>query len=96
MIFELYDQNYPIPENFKEIGQFFSSCPKPVRTLLVKWKQSGKVNFFRKNLRIQFDVVFDSESIGDIFDSLTPFGCELWRFENLKFVRHLQPTHKIF
>ena len=35
MIFEFYDQNYPIPENFKEIGQFFSPCPKPVRTLLI-------------------------------------------------------------
>ena len=34
--------------------------------LLVKWKQSGKDNFFRKNLSIQFDVLFDSESNGGI------------------------------
>ena len=52
-------------------------------------------SFFLKNLRIQFDVVFDSESCGGIFDSLTPFGGEFWRFENLKFVRHLQ-LYKIF
>ena len=65
--------------------------------LLVKWKQSGKVDFFRKkNLRKQFDEIFDSESIDGNFDSLAPFGGELWRFENLKFVRHLQPTQKFF
>ena len=33
LIFEFYDQNYPIPESFKEIGQFFSVSLKPVRTL---------------------------------------------------------------
>ena len=33
---------------------------------LVKWKQSGKVDFFEKNLRIQVDVIFDSESNGGI------------------------------
>ena len=53
---------------------------------MIKWKQSGKVNFFEKNLRIQFNVVFDSESNDGIFDSLAPFGDELWRFENLNFV----------
>ena len=41
-------------------------------------KKIGKVNFFRKNLRIQFDVVCDSESNSVIFDSLVPFGGELW------------------
>ena len=33
MIFEFYDQNYPIPDSSKEIGKFFSFSPKPVRTL---------------------------------------------------------------
>ena len=56
----------------------------------------GRSIFFEKNLRIQFDVVFDSESNEDIFDSLAPFGGELWRFENLKFVRQLQPTQFFF
>ena len=45
--------------------------------------------FFKNNLRIQFDVFFDSEPNGGIFDSLAPFGGELWRFENLKFVRKI-------
>ena len=54
----------------------------------------GRSIFFEKNLRIQFDRVLDSESNGGIFDSLAPFGGELWRFENVKFVRHLQPTQK--
>ena len=64
--------------------------------IIVKGKQSGKVDFFQKKLRIQLDVVFDSESNGGIFDSLAPFGGELWRFENLKFVRQLQPTQFFF
>ena len=63
---------------------------------LIKWKKSGKVDFFEKNLRIQVDVIFDSESNGGIFDSLAPFGGDVWRFENLKFVRQLQPTQKFF
>ena len=50
----------------------------------------GRSIFFEKNLRTQFDVVFDSESNGGIFDSLTPLSGELWRFENLKFVQHLR------
>ena len=37
----------------------------------------GRSTFFEKNLRIQFDVVFDSESNGGIFDSLALFGGEL-------------------
>ena len=44
---------------------------------MVKWKQSGKVDYFEKNLRIQFDVVFDTESNDGIFDSLAPVGGEL-------------------
>ena len=56
----------------------------------------GRSIFFEKNLRIQFDRVLDSESNGGIFDSLAPFGGELWRFENLKFVQHLQPTQNFF
>ena len=39
--------------------------------------------FFETNLRIQFDVVLDFESNGDIFDSLAPFCDKLWRFEFL-------------
>ena len=62
-----------------------------------KMKTNWEGQFFsKKNLRIQFDVVFDSESNCGIFGSLTPFGGELWRFKNFKFVRHLQPTQKIF
>ena len=56
----------------------------------------GRSIFFEKNLRIQFDRVLDSESNGGIFDSLASFGGELWRFENLKFVEHLQPTQNFF
>ena len=56
----------------------------------------GRSIFFEKTLKIQFDVVFDSESNDGIFDSLALFGGELWRFENFKFVRHLQPTQKFF
>ena len=36
--------------------------------------------FFEENLRIHFDKAFDFESNGGIFDSLAPFGGELWRF----------------
>ena len=61
-----------------------------------KVKTKWECHFFGKNLRIQFDVVFDSESNDGIFDSLVPLGGELWRFEKLKFVRHLQPTQKFF
>ena len=56
----------------------------------------GRSIFFEKNLRIQVDRVLDSESHGGIFDSLAPFGDELWRFKNFKFVQHLQPTQKFF
>ena len=49
-------------------------------------------SFFRKNLRIKFDVVFDSDSNDGIVDYLAPFGGELRRFYFFKFVRHLQPT----
>ena len=57
----------------------------------MKTKWEGRF-FFEKNLRIQFDTILDSESNGGIFDSLTPFGGDLWQFENLKFVQRLQPT----
>ena len=30
IIFDFYDQNWPIPESFKVIGQFFSFSPEPV------------------------------------------------------------------
>ena len=56
----------------------------------------GRSIFFEKSLRIQFDNTFDSESNDGIFDSLAPFDGELWRFENFKFVRHLQPTQNFF
>ena len=51
----------------------------------------GRSIFFERNLRIQFDVVFDSESNGGIFDSLAPFGDDLWQSENLSknFLRRL-------
>ena len=52
----------------------------------------GRSIFFEKNLRIQFDKVLNSESNDGILNSLAPFGGELSRFENLKFVQHLQPT----
>ena len=52
----------------------------------MKTKWEGQF-FFEKNLRIQLDVVFNSESNGGIFDSLALFGGELGRFENLKLVR---------
>ena len=42
------------------------------------------------------DEVFDSESNDGIFESLAPFGGELWRFVNIKFVRQLQPTQNFF
>ena len=63
---------------------------------MVKWKQSGKVDFFRKKSKDKVDRVFDYESHGSIFESLAPFGGELWRFENFKFVNHLQPTQNFF
>ena len=51
---------------------------------MVKWKESGKVDFFsKKNLRILFDVVLDAESNDGIFDSLAPFGGDLLQIENL-------------
>ena len=64
----------------------------------------GRSIFFEKNLRVQFDVVLDSESNGCIFDFLAPFGGELWRFENLKFWifvvmkidKNLPSAHRIF
>ena len=59
-------------------------------------KKLGKSIFFEKNLRIQFDAVFDSKSYCGIFDCPALFGGELWRFENLKVVQHLQPTQTFF
>ena len=47
----------------------------------MKKKWEGQF-FSQKNLRILFDVVFDLESKYGIFDSLEPFGGEMWRFEN--------------
>ena len=52
----------------------------------------GRSILFEKNLRIQFDKVLNSESNDGILNSLAPFGGELSRFENFKFVQHLQPT----
>ena len=52
----------------------------------------GRSIFFEKNLRILFDKVLNSESNDGILNSLAPFGGELSRFENFKFVQHLQPT----
>ena len=51
----------------------------------------GRSIFFEKNLKVQFDVVFDSESNDGIFDCLAPFGDDLWQIENLsrKFLRRL-------
>ena len=59
-------------------------------------KKVGRSIFFEKKLRVQFDVIFYSESNGSIFDSLVPFGGKLWRFLNLKIVRQLQPTQNFF
>ena len=56
-------------------------------------RKSGKVDFSKKSKDI---VRCGSESNGGIFDSLAPFGGELWRFETLKFEQHLQPTEKCF
>ena len=53
--------------------------------MITKWEG----HFFVKNLRIQFDEVFDSESNAGTFDSLALFDGELWRFKNYKFVRLL-------
>ena len=56
----------------------------------------GRSIFFEKNLRIQFDVVFDSESNGGIFNSLAPLGGKLWLFKIFKLGDQLQPTQKFF
>ena len=47
------------------------------RISIGKMKSEMKVDFCRKNLMIQFDLIFDFESNGGIFDSLVPFGGEL-------------------
>ena len=65
--------------NFADLKWNFSYFPaKSRKIIMVKWK----------TLRIQFDVVFDFESLGGIFDSLAPFDGELWRFFNFKSVWH--------
>ena len=51
--------------------------------IMVKWKQSGKVDFFRKNLRIQVDRVLNSESHGGIFGSLAPFCAALTAYAKI-------------
>ena len=48
-----------------------------------KWERRF---FFRKNLRVQFDVVFDSESNGGFFDSL--------RYEDLR-IKNLCNTYNL-
>ena len=55
--------------------------------------QNGKM---KTKWESQFFSTLDAESNGGIFDSLAPFDGELWRFENLKFVQHLQPTQNFF
>ena len=41
-------------------------------------KKVGRSISFEKNLTLQCNLVFDSESNGGIFDSLALFGGELW------------------
>ena len=41
IIFEFYDQNYRIPESFKEIDQFFRFSLKPVWTLIIRNRMSA-------------------------------------------------------
>ena len=52
--------------------------------------------FFEKNVGLQFDRVFDSESNRAIFSSLAPSGGKLRLFEIFKMAKHLQPTQKFF
>ena len=61
----------------------------------MKTKWEGQF-FFEKNLRMQFDVVFDSESNDGIFNSLAPLGGKLWLFEISKLGNQLQPTQNFF
>ena len=56
----------------------------------------GRAIFFEKYLRLQFDVVFDSESNGGILNSLAQLGGKLWLFEIVKLVDQLQPTQFFF
>ena len=49
---------------------------------MVKWKQSGKVDFFWKKSEDTVSEVLDFESNNGIFGSLAPFDGELWRFES--------------
>ena len=58
-------------------NQNLEAFSEPRAALVVKWKQSGKADFFQKNLRIQFHVVFHSESNSGIFDHLVRFDGEL-------------------
>ena len=77
---------YKLHRNHKLTNCFLSK--KNIGKMKTKWE--GRV-FPKKKLRIQFNVVFDSDGI---FDSLAPFGGQLWRFENLKFVQQLHATQK--
>ena len=52
----------------------FVSYPIVAKKVAGKMKTKWEGHFF---LRMQFDVVFDSESNGGIFDSLALFGGEL-------------------
>ena len=60
----------------------------------MKTKWEG--HFFEKKSNETIGSSLCSESNVGIFDSLEPFGGELWRFEKLKFVQHLEPTQNFF
>ena len=66
MIFEFYDQNYPIPESFKEIGQFFSFSPKPVRTLYIWFWYSYEEleKFFSLKVQLQLTGNLFAQTVG--------------------------------
>lgn len=46
MIFEFNDQNYLIPQSFKEIGQFLSFSPRHVLTLLIECGKFKNLKFW--------------------------------------------------
>ena len=61
-----------------------------------KMKTKWEGHFFEKKSNETIGSSLCSESNVGIFDSLEPFGGELWRFEKLKFVQHLEPTQNFF
>ena len=73
---------------------FYRDCRSIPEQIGFKMKTKWEGRFFSKNIQGYRAMQFQILSRMVIFDCPAPFGGELWRFENLKFVQQLHATQK--